>query len=62
MAPSATLYLSSILWLLIEDFQDSFEMQADVIKPGQNVVVIDDLLATGDANRIPFCSCTNTNH
>jgi adenine phosphoribosyltransferase len=27
--------------------QDSFEMQADVIKPGQNVVVIDDLIATG---------------
>jgi len=26
---------------------DSFEMQVDVIKPGQNVVVIDDLLATG---------------
>ncbi|KAF9006458.1 phosphoribosyltransferase-like protein [Cyathus striatus] len=26
---------------------DSFEMQADAIKPGQNVVVIDDLLATG---------------
>jgi len=26
---------------------DSFEMQVDAIKPGQNVVVIDDLLATG---------------
>ncbi|KIM46266.1 hypothetical protein M413DRAFT_441347 [Hebeloma cylindrosporum] len=26
---------------------DSFEMQADAIKPGQTVVVIDDLLATG---------------
>jgi adenine phosphoribosyltransferase len=26
---------------------DSFEMQADAIKPGQNVLVIDDLLATG---------------
>jgi len=26
---------------------DSFEMQADAIKPGQNVVVIDDLIATG---------------
>lgn len=34
-------------WLLIEDFQDSFEMQVGAIKPGQNVVVIDDLLATG---------------
>jgi len=26
---------------------DSFEMQADAIQPGQNVVVIDDLIATG---------------
>jgi len=26
---------------------DSFEIQADAIKPGQNVVVIDDLIATG---------------
>ncbi|KAK7695720.1 hypothetical protein QCA50_000356 [Cerrena zonata] len=26
---------------------DSFEMQADAIKPGQTVVVIDDLIATG---------------
>ena len=27
--------------------QDVFEMQADAIQPGQNVVVIDDLIATG---------------
>jgi len=27
--------------------QDSFEMQADAIQPGQTVVVIDDLIATG---------------
>ncbi|PCH41186.1 adenine phosphoribosyltransferase [Wolfiporia cocos MD-104 SS10] len=26
---------------------DSFEMQADAIQPGQNVVIIDDLIATG---------------
>ncbi|GJE84705.1 adenine phosphoribosyltransferase [Phanerochaete sordida] len=26
---------------------DSFEMQADAIKPGQTVVVVDDLIATG---------------
>ncbi|KZP32892.1 adenine phosphoribosyltransferase [Athelia psychrophila] len=26
---------------------DSFEMQADAIKPGQSVIVIDDLMATG---------------
>ncbi|KAF9569026.1 adenine phosphoribosyltransferase [Agrocybe pediades] len=26
---------------------DSFEMQADAIKPGQTVVIIDDLIATG---------------
>ncbi|KAF8192513.1 adenine phosphoribosyltransferase [Pholiota molesta] len=26
---------------------DSFEMQADAIKPGQSVIVIDDLIATG---------------
>ncbi|OCH93595.1 adenine phosphoribosyltransferase [Obba rivulosa] len=26
---------------------DSFEMQADAIKPGQNVIIIDDLIATG---------------
>jgi adenine phosphoribosyltransferase len=44
---SCPFYLSSTLWLLIEDSQDSFEMQVGAIKPGQNVVVIDDLLATG---------------
>lgn len=27
--------------------QDSFEMQSDAIKPGQSVVVVDDLIATG---------------
>ncbi|KAF7301338.1 Adenine phosphoribosyltransferase [Mycena indigotica] len=27
--------------------EDSFEMQSDAIKPGQTVVVIDDLIATG---------------
>ncbi|KAI0091967.1 phosphoribosyltransferase-like protein, partial [Irpex rosettiformis] len=26
---------------------DSFEMQADAIQPGQNVIVVDDLIATG---------------
>jgi len=26
---------------------DSFEMQADAIQPGQNVVIVDDLIATG---------------
>ncbi|KAJ3573861.1 hypothetical protein NP233_g2133 [Leucocoprinus birnbaumii] len=26
---------------------DSFEMHADAIKPGQNVIIIDDLIATG---------------
>jgi len=26
---------------------DSFEMQEEVIKPGQNVIVVDDLIATG---------------
>ena len=33
---------------LRRDVQDVFEMQADAIKPGQNVVVIDDLIATGE--------------
>jgi adenine phosphoribosyltransferase len=28
--------------------QDIFEMQEDSIKPGDNVVVVDDLIATGD--------------
>ncbi|KAG6895528.1 hypothetical protein C0992_000834 [Termitomyces sp. T32_za158] len=27
--------------------QDIFEMQADAIQPGQTVIVIDDLIATG---------------
>ena len=27
--------------------QDSFEMQADAIKPGQTVIIVDDLIATG---------------
>ncbi|CAG8467498.1 1179_t:CDS:2 [Scutellospora calospora] len=26
---------------------DTFEMQADAIKPGQNVIIVDDLIATG---------------
>ena len=29
------------------NLQDSFEMQADAIKPGQTVIVVDDLIATG---------------
>lgn len=32
---------------MISFFQDSFEMQADAIKPGQTVIVVDDLIATG---------------
>ena len=27
--------------------QDEFEMQADAIAPGQTVVVVDDIIATG---------------
>ncbi len=27
--------------------KDTFEMQTDAIKPGQTVIVVDDLLATG---------------
>jgi adenine phosphoribosyltransferase len=27
--------------------KDTFEMQVEAIKPGQNVIVVDDLLATG---------------
>ncbi|KAK7049597.1 adenine phosphoribosyltransferase [Paramarasmius palmivorus] len=37
-------------WLLFQRLfvvQDSFEMQADAIKPGQSVIVVDDLIATG---------------
>lgn len=29
------------------DTQDSFDIQADAIQPGQTVVVVDDLVATG---------------
>ena len=43
-------------------FQDSFEMQVDAIKPGQTVVVIDDLLATGMQNQITSLVCTSANH
>lgn len=32
--------------------QDSFEMQADAIKPGQNVIVVDDLIATGELHAV----------
>lgn len=35
--------------------QDTFEMQADAIKPGQTVVVIDDLIATGKAGSPYVC-------
>ena len=28
--------------------QDSFEIQADAIKPGQSVIIVDDLIATGE--------------
>mgnify|MGYP001573521917 CR=1 FL=1 len=34
-----------------ERLQDSFEMQEGAIKPGQNVIVIDDLIATGELER-----------
>jgi adenine/guanine phosphoribosyltransferase-like PRPP-binding protein len=37
----------------LASYQDTFEMQADAIKPGQTVVVVDDLIATGKA---PFPS------
>jgi adenine/guanine phosphoribosyltransferase-like PRPP-binding protein len=33
-------------------FQDTFEMQADAIVPGQTAVVVDDLIATGVQLRI----------
>lgn len=42
--------------LIIYSLKDTFEMQADAIKPGQNVIVIDDLIATGT-----FVSSTNPN-
>jgi adenine phosphoribosyltransferase len=32
--------------------QDLFEMQAGAIQPGQNVVIVDDLIATGISNTI----------
>jgi adenine/guanine phosphoribosyltransferase-like PRPP-binding protein len=35
-----------VLWAGL-DQQDEFEMQADAIAPGQTVVVVDDILATG---------------
>jgi hypothetical protein len=33
--------------LLLATTQDEFEMQADAIVPGQTVVVVDDIIATG---------------
>lgn len=32
--------------------QDFFQMQADSIKPGQNVIVVDDIIATGTISRL----------
>ena len=29
--------------------QDTFEMQEDSVKPGDNVIVVDDLIATGNS-------------
>lgn len=40
--------LCSVFGLSIDEPQDSFEMQADAITPGQTVIVIDDLIATGN--------------
>ena len=40
---SLWLYTVPILFVL----QDKMEVQTDSIKPGQSVVIIDDLLATG---------------
>ena len=31
-------------------------MQVDAIKPGQNVIVIDDLIATGEFGSLTKCS------
>jgi hypoxanthine phosphoribosyltransferase len=30
-----------------DDLKDEFEMQADAILPGQTVVIVDDIIATG---------------
>lgn len=35
-------------------FQDTFEAQSGSIKPGQNVLIVDDLLATGGESIIMF--------
>jgi adenine phosphoribosyltransferase len=32
--------------------QDFFQMQADAIKPGQKVIVVDDIIATGEFDLI----------
>ena len=36
--------------------QDTFEMQSDIILPGHNVIVIDDLIATGKSNHLLILS------
>lgn len=36
-----------VLWIKQNYFQDTFELQKDAIKPGQKVLIVDDLLATG---------------
>lgn len=42
------LHICIVFAVLVDhDAQDIFEMQTDAIKPGQTVVVVDDLIATG---------------
>lgn len=41
-----------LLVLMQKFFQDSFEIQADAIKPGQTVVIVDDLIATGSTRSL----------
>lgn len=37
---------------LTRSLQDSFDMQADAIAPGNKVIVIDDLIATGEPDEL----------
>lgn len=40
--------------MLIILVKDTFEIQRESIKPGQNILIVDDLLATGGITTINF--------
>lgn len=53
-------YILGIRHVLTIITQDTFEMQSDAVKPGQSVIVVDDLIATGKSTVLFSCAILTT--